>query len=74
MIVPLFTQVINLAPQSYCFGPHLVHSIVYPMNIGLQSLNVRLVALLLVEHGDGASLSIVGLTPCIIAIHLNLLD
>ena len=38
------------------------------MNIGLQALDVQLIALLLVEHGNGTSLSIVGLSPCILEI------
>ena len=45
--------------------PHLVHGSVRPMNVGLQFLDVRLVALLLVEHSYSA---VVDLVPHIIAL------
>jgi len=44
------------------------------MNIGLQALDVQLIALLLVENGNGTSLSVVGLPPGISKIMLDLIE
>jgi hypothetical protein len=65
---PLIAQVTVLAAQTDGLVPHLVHSVVRPMNFGLLTLDVRLVAFLLVKHSYSASLRIVGLLLRIIAL------